>query len=391
MDAMADESFELPPDLLRQIPLFAELAKVLSWTGGPVNWDLARQIAVALAANEEGSHEVSRADAEELEESVRLGELWLQEMPGLPSPPRVAAVHALTPARWAERATSLREIVDPLAAKVASAMTEQSAEIAPESEAGMLGPVLQQMAPVFLGIQAGVALGSLASSVLGTYDLPFPLSEEGTIDVVLPAVDRFAEGYGLDRRETRLWVALHQSAHRISFEALPGVSAHFFALFHNYVSALQVDLSGAFDRLQSLDITSPDRLRDAMEQEGFFGLLDSPATQTALARVQKLLALLEAFADRAVDAAAIRLPTAPRIAEAMARRRADPAPGERMFGKFIGLEVPAEAVRVADAFCRGVLATAQWPALLRLWDDPENLPNDAELTEPAVWLARVAG
>ncbi|MGH2728243.1 MAG: hypothetical protein ACRDKS_14845, partial [Actinomycetota bacterium] len=80
---MPDEPFELPPDLLGRIPLFAELAKVLSWTGGPVNWDLARQIAVALAAGEEAVHEVSRSDTDELGESFRLAELWLAEGPGL--------------------------------------------------------------------------------------------------------------------------------------------------------------------------------------------------------------------------------------------------------------------------------------------------------------------
>ena len=386
---MPDEPFELPPDLLRQIPLFAEIAKVLSWTGGPVNWDLARQIAVALAAGEETVHEVPPAEATELEESVRLAELWLGEAPGLPSPPRVATVHALTAARWAERATSLREIVDPLAAKVAAAVNEQSSSIAPEGESAMLVPVLQQMAPVFLGIQAGVALGTLAASVLGSYDLPLPLADEGSMDIVVPAVDAFADSYGLDRREARLWVALHQAAHRIEFEALPGVSAHFFALFHNYVAALEVDLSGAFDRLQSLDVTSPDRLREAMEEQGFFGLLDSPATHQALERVQRFLALLEAFADRAVDAAAVRLADGPRIAEAMARRRADPSPGEKMFQKFVGLEITPDQIRAADAFCRGVLAASSWEALLRLWEDPENLPTDQELSEPAAWLGRV--
>lgn len=389
---MPDEPFELPPDLLRQIPLFAEIAKVLSWTGGPVNWDLARQIAVALAAGEEATHEIAAPDGTELEESVRLAELWLAEAPpGLPSPPRVATVRALTPARWAEQATSLREIVDPLAAKVAAAVNEQSTSIAPEGEAAMLVPVLQQMAPVFLGIQAGVALGTLATGVMGSYDLPLPLAEEGHVDVVLPAVDAFASSYGLDRRETRMWVALHETAHRIQFEALSGVSTHFFALFHNYVAALDVDLSGAFDRLQSLDVTSPDRLREAMEEQGFFGLLDSPATQQALGRVQSLLAMLEAFADRAVEAAAVRLASGSRIAEAMARRRTDSTPGEKMFQRFVGIEILPEHVRSADIFCRGVLAASSWQALLTVWDDPENLPTDEELTEPAAWLARVVG
>ena len=387
---MPDEPFELPPDLLGRIPLFAELAKVLSWAGGPVNWDLARQIAVAIAAGEEKVHELPRADAEELAEAFRLAEMWLEEGPGVAAPSKVATVGAVTPARWAERATAMREIVDPLAAKIVASVRDGTPQIEPGAEAAMLGPVMAQMMPVFMGIQAGVVLGTLSTTVFGTYDVPMPAADEGTVDIVLPTVDAFADSYGLDRRETRLWVAMHQAAHRSLFEATPGVSAHFFALFHNYVAALQVDLSGAFDRLQSLDVTSPERLRDAMEQEGFFGLVDSPAAADALAKLQRFLAVLEAFADRAVDAAATRLPSGPRIAEAMARRSADAGPGQKMFQRFIGVEVPSDLIRTADAFCRGALVAGGWPALARVWEDPESLPTQEELSEPSLWLGRVA-
>ena len=387
---MPDEPFELPPDLLGRIPLFAELAKVLSWTGGPVNWDLARQIAVAIAAGEERVHEVPRPDIDELAEAFRLAEMWLAEEPGLATPSKVAEVGAVTPARLAERATALREIVDPLAAKIVGSVRDQSTQIAPEGEAAMLGPVMAQMMPVFMGIQAGVVLGTLASSVFGTYDIAMPVAEEGAVDVVVPTVDAFADSYGLDRRETRMWVTLHQAAHRSLFEATPGVSAHFFAMFHNYVAALQVDLSGAFDRLQSLDVTSPERLREAMEHEGFFGLIDSPAAAEALTKLQRFLALLEAFVDRAVDTAASRLPSAARIGEAMSRRTADAGPGQKMFQRFIGVEVPQDMVRTADAFCRGVLVAGGWPALSRLWEDSEMLPTLEELNEPSLWLGRIA-
>jgi putative hydrolase len=387
---MPEEPFELPPDLLGRIPLFAELAKVLSWSGGPVNWDLARQIAVALAAGEETMHEVPKADSDEITEAFRLAEMWLAEGPGLATPAKVAVVRATTPARWAERATALSEIVDPLAAKVVASVRDQSAGIDAGGEAAMLGPVMAQMAPVFMGIQAGVVLGTLAGSVLGTYDVPMPVAEEGAIDIVVPTIDAFAGSYGLDRRETRLWGALHQAAHRSLFEATPDVSTHFFALFHNYVAALQVDLTGAMDRLQSLDLQSPEHLREAMEQEGFFGLIDTPAAAEALARLQRFLAVLEAYADRAVDTAASRLASGPKISEAMARRRADSGPGDRMFQRFIGVDLPVETLRAADAFCRAVLEAGGWPALSRVWEDSQAMPSVEELSDPSVWLARVA-
>jgi uncharacterized protein (DUF2342 family) len=101
--------------------------------------------------------------------------------------------------------------------------------------------------------------------------------------------------------------------------------------------------------------------------------------------------MVEAFADRAVEAAAVRLASGSRIAEAVARRRADPTPGEKMFQRFVGLEIVPDHVRAADIFCRGVLAASSWQALLAVWDDPDNLPTEQELAEPAAWLARVGG
>src|SRR4051812_24792947 len=39
-----------PEDVLGKMPLFAELQKLMSWSGGPVNWDLARQGAISQLA-----------------------------------------------------------------------------------------------------------------------------------------------------------------------------------------------------------------------------------------------------------------------------------------------------------------------------------------------------
>src|SRR4051812_24411931 len=39
-----------PEDLIAKMPLFAELQKLMNWSGGPVNWDLARQGAISQLA-----------------------------------------------------------------------------------------------------------------------------------------------------------------------------------------------------------------------------------------------------------------------------------------------------------------------------------------------------
>ncbi|MGH2726490.1 MAG: zinc-dependent metalloprotease, partial [Actinomycetota bacterium] len=84
-----------------------------------------------------------------------------------------------------------------------------------------------------------------------------------------------------------------------------------------------------------------------------------------------------------------RLPSAPRIAEAMARRRADAGPGDRMFQRFVGVEIPQEQLRNADAFCRAVLESGGWPALSRVWEDSDSLPTGEEIANPALWRERV--
>ena len=65
-------------DALRQ---FADL---LSWRGGPVNWDLAKNVARhAIAAA--GDPSVLDAQRREITEAVRLADLWLDEATAFPS------------------------------------------------------------------------------------------------------------------------------------------------------------------------------------------------------------------------------------------------------------------------------------------------------------------
>ena len=69
-----------PNDLSAQMPLFAELQKLMSWSGGPVNWDLAKQLAVStMAASGGGGSIVSPADRVGVAEAIRLADLWLDD------------------------------------------------------------------------------------------------------------------------------------------------------------------------------------------------------------------------------------------------------------------------------------------------------------------------
>src|SRR3984957_1204174 len=70
-------------DALRQ---FADL---MSWQGGPVNWDLAKNVARhAVAA--EGDPSVLDVDRQKIVDALRLADLWLDETTSFPTGIRLA-------------------------------------------------------------------------------------------------------------------------------------------------------------------------------------------------------------------------------------------------------------------------------------------------------------
>src|SRR3954464_6555408 len=72
-----------PEDIMGKMPLFAELQKLMSWSGGPVNWDLARQGAISQLAA--GHQPTSAAERSAVAEALRLADLWLDQVTDLPS------------------------------------------------------------------------------------------------------------------------------------------------------------------------------------------------------------------------------------------------------------------------------------------------------------------
>lgn len=382
---------DLPPDILGKIPLFAELQKVLSWAGGPVNWDLARQVAVAAAAAEP----VDAPPMGDPAEDTKIAHMWIAGATGLIEASDVAGVKALSPAEWADQAgAAYREMIDPLAAKVSAAIAEQAggamaAEMPPGMDGAAIGQALSQMAPLFLGVQVGGVLGSVAKDVLGSRDLPVPPADGGPLIVIPSTIGRFAAEYAIDPRDAMMWVVLHEAAHRIIEETLPTYRSSFFALFHDSVASLSIDFSGALERLQGLDFSDPAGVEAQMGGQGFFDVLDSPASTAAAARLEHLIALTEAFADQIVASAAeSRLPTAGRVTEAAARHRSG-GDGAAALQRFIAVGASDEARRAAARFVRAVAAAGGWDALKRIWEDSETMPTPTEMTDPNAWLERI--
>src|SRR6059036_2429183 len=123
-----------PAELLSKMPLFAELQKLMNWSGGPVNWDLARQSAISqLAAGHQPTSEAERAAAAE---ALRLADLWLDQVTDLPS--GIERTAAWSRVDWVEQTLpAWGSLIDPLAERVVAAMTSAL----PQEAASMVGPI----------------------------------------------------------------------------------------------------------------------------------------------------------------------------------------------------------------------------------------------------------
>ncbi|HLJ99909.1 MAG TPA: zinc-dependent metalloprotease, partial [Streptosporangiaceae bacterium] len=102
-------------DALRQF------ADMLSWSGGPVNWDLAKNVARhAIAAA--GDPSVLDAQRREVTEAVRLADLWLDEVTAFPS--GVRKIEAWSRSEWLEATFPVwAKLCEPIAAKGVEAMS----------------------------------------------------------------------------------------------------------------------------------------------------------------------------------------------------------------------------------------------------------------------------
>src|SRR3954471_23380463 len=151
-----------PGDLLGKMPLFAELQKLMNWSGGPVNWDLARPGAISQLAARHPP--VSEAERAAVAEALRLADLWLDQVTDLPS--GVERALAWSRVEWVEQTLpAWGALIDPLAERVVAAMTSAL----PQEAASMMGPIagmMGRMGGMMFGAQVGQALGELVGEVL---------------------------------------------------------------------------------------------------------------------------------------------------------------------------------------------------------------------------------
>jgi len=375
---------DLPPDLAGKVPLFAELQKLLSWQGGPVNWDLARQIATSQLAA--GHRAPTPGERVQVAEALRLGDLWLDAATSLPS--GITAAQSWSRVEWVEKTLPVwSALCDPVAARVVGAMSGA----VPEEAAAQASQMLAMLAPVggmMFGAQVGQGLGSLAAEVVSSTDVGLPLGPAGTAALIPENVAAFGSGLERPEDEVRLFLALREAAHHRLFGHVPWLRQRLLDTVDAYARGIEVD-SGAIERAMSeVDPNDPESVQRALAG-GMFEPQNTPEQKAALVRLETLLALVEGWVDEVVAGAATdRLPGADALRETLRRRRATGGPAEQTFATLVGLELRPRRLRDAATLWRTLRERRGVEGRDEVWRHPDLLPDAEDLDDPEAFVRR---
>ena len=391
-------------------PFFAELEKLLSWQGGPVNWELARQLAIRASAD--GDRPVTAAETGAVTEAVRLADLWLDPVTTLPS--GVQSVQAWSRAEWIEATVPVwRSLCDPVAGRVVEAMgsglsgsleqlknhPELAEQLPPGIDLSQLsqlsaggGPflgIINQVGGLLFGAQVGQAIGALAGDTVSSTEIGLPLGPVGQAALLPAAIAAFGEGLGVGEDEVRLYLALREAAHHRLYGHVPWLRSHVLSAIEDYARGITVDPEAIGRTLSQIDPTrlDPEGLQQ-MLGEGVFDDPTTPQQQAALRRLETVLALVEGWVDEVVDAAARdHLPSAAALRETLRRRRATGGPAEETFAALVGLELRPRRLREAAALWNALREARGIEGRDAIWAHPDLLPGADDLDDPSTFLS----
>lgn len=374
------------------------LARLLT-TQGPVNWEIARQMAQWAATAGEPESNPDPSARVRIEELLRVAEMHVSEATGLAiGSGGLLTVRSVTPREWA-----LGTLDDwkPLLEKLASTMSAAlpAADEAPGEGPGsagfdpmaqLFGNLPQVLGPFLFGMQAGSMVGQLGYRAMGQYDLPMPRPPRDELVLVPATIDEFARSWSLSADDVRLWVCVREAAHHAVLNR-PHVHARLDQLIGQYVGAFEPDPQTLESRLSGFDPTDMGAMQEAFgDPETLLGELQNDAQRAIQVPLRSLLAAVTGYVDHVMDVAGKRLiGSYGPLTEALRRRRLEESAGTRILGQLFGVALDEATCERGQAFVTGILERAGEEGLSRLWRSARELPTPAELDAPGLWLARI--
>lgn len=342
----------------------------------PIDWAAAQRVGELIA----GSPPRGGVRAAAVEPLVRDFAMRVGDYSGLPVPAELPRLEVVDRPAWiAANLRTMRPLLAPLAERAAQAP-------------GMLRGPVGSASGMLLGAQVGALTGLLSQRVLGQYDLAL-LDEKVAPRLLLlgPNLAQAAGNLGLDRDELVLWVSIHEVTHAVQFGGAPWLREHLGGMLRELIEGLQVSLATR----RGPRLPGPGELVGIVERARRGEVLRITLGEERwqiVERMQAAMSLIEGHAEHVMDAVGAEvIPSLPRLRAALDRRREHRGLPWRVLERLLGLELKLRQYQTGRVFCDAVVAAGGRDSLAMAWQGPESLPTQAELAQPALWLARVAG
>ncbi len=367
-----------------------------------VDWDLAARVGRRVAGG--AQLEVRPAWSRQFTELSTTADRAVAEFTGLGGelPPPVA--EPLDRGQWVEaNLATLRRVLRPLAEKVATRRAWRAN--------GPVPTAMRSGTRLLTGAEAGTLLGYVGQRVLGQYDLPVPKPNgsastapspadlgangtrpvqgdgEGTVWYVVPNIVATERRHGFRPADFRLWIALHETAHRRQFRGVPWLPGHIQGLLDDYLGSVQVDEQG----LRHLAQRAQELARRILAGEpvDLLDLVVSAEQRGWLNQVQATMTVLEGHGEFVMDQVGAGLvPGHDRMRQVLHERRQTAGPGARLLQELLGLRQKLDQYHQGEAFVRRLHERGGMAAVNLVFSEPAALPTMDEVRDPDRYLAR---
>ncbi len=368
------------------IPLFREIQKILASSQGPINLEIARQVANAL--NQDASDYIDPNDVRTYTQAIRDSEFVVAGYTRLaleePTTSELIGRRQWVTSTMKSWNWLLTHLAERFSSEVTSFASDRGDEVNP------MGTVMGQIAPLLLGMQAGTLIGQLARDALGRYDPGIPRDDDGSLFFVPTTVVAVGTDYNLDLDAFRKWLVLDDLTRHTVTRAAPWVDRYRRSLYIELVDSIEIDPSDLEHRLADLQSRGPEALQEGFEPAEMLPIVQTPRHERALRTLSAFSATFEGYARHVTRSVASEVLTdATRIEEGMRRRSASPTEGRAMLRAMLGLTLDPTLEQTGATFCNAIVELHGIDTLNRVWAAPDNLPTMEEVRDPFQWIERI--
>jgi coenzyme F420 biosynthesis associated uncharacterized protein len=347
-----------------------------------VDWDLAQRVAFRVA--ERGTQPdltspAVRSIGRDFAEATEQAEQLVAAATGLESPGKARALVVDRRSWIRANVASFQRLLRPLTDRIDERVDES-------------GP-MHEFTRAISGAEVGALLGWMSTRVLGQYDLLIieddKPDDQDMVYYVGPNIAVLERRHGFPTREFRLWLALHETTHRAQFMGIPWLRKHFLGLVDEALDVVDPDPARMLDVLRRLS-DARRKGEDPFRQGGLTALLAPPSQQGTLDKLSGMMSLLEGHGDVTMDrAGADRLSESARFGRVLRSRRTSARGLSKLLQRLVGIEAKLYQYQAGEEFIAAVERLESVDFVDRAWEEPECLPNMAEIKSPESWIERM--